>query len=361
MWKGDRAQVERAAAELFDRLRLVTSSRGAGQPAVAGDESLDVAIEQFQMAFDTRHGGFGDAPKFPVRPSCCSAARACPALGGRRGAQAPLLMATGKLRAMGLGRDARFTSAAGSIAIRSRRVRVPHFEKMLVRPGAAHMAYLERWSGLGRGVLPGRLTDDTLHYVLRDMTARRRFLFRGGRGQRADGHAGDAARTDRRRVLVWTEPTGGGALAATMSMWFRRGVGSKRGKRPHDPHGGSPAGTSVCRGESVHDIAIPGRGEDDVRAALARARAAMFDARARRARPHLGRQGPDGLERPMSAALRAAPACSPAGSRRTTTAARHSAPQAYPIDAVGTADASTAATLRDGNAGSLPTRRTMPF
>src|SRR5687768_183711 len=105
VWKGDRAQVERAAAELFDRLRLVTSSRGTGgQPAVAGDESLDVAIEQFQMAFDTRHGGFGDAPKFP-RPSellflLREHARRRAA---GRGAQAPLLMATETLRAMALG------------------------------------------------------------------------------------------------------------------------------------------------------------------------------------------------------------------------------------------------------------------
>ena len=35
---------------------------------VAGVEALDVGIEQYQMAFDTRRGGFGEAPKFP-RPS----------------------------------------------------------------------------------------------------------------------------------------------------------------------------------------------------------------------------------------------------------------------------------------------------
>ena len=45
-----------------------TDGRSRADGAVAGTEALDAAVEQFQMAFDRRHGGFGDAPKFP-RPS----------------------------------------------------------------------------------------------------------------------------------------------------------------------------------------------------------------------------------------------------------------------------------------------------
>ena len=40
----------------------------AASPTIAGADALDAAVEQFQMAFDRRRGGFGDAPKFP-RPS----------------------------------------------------------------------------------------------------------------------------------------------------------------------------------------------------------------------------------------------------------------------------------------------------
>ena len=49
VWKEDRPRVNHAAGELFDRLQLVTASRGAAdsEAVIADEESLDVAIEQF--------------------------------------------------------------------------------------------------------------------------------------------------------------------------------------------------------------------------------------------------------------------------------------------------------------------------
>jgi uncharacterized protein YyaL (SSP411 family) len=106
VWNEDRPRVNHAAGELFDRLQLVTASRGAAgsEAVIADEESLDVAIEQFQMAFDTRHGGFGEAPKFPRPAELLFLLRehARRQTGGR-GTQAPLLMATETLRAMALG------------------------------------------------------------------------------------------------------------------------------------------------------------------------------------------------------------------------------------------------------------------
>src|SRR5215204_6039501 len=79
VWQDDRARVDQAAGELFERLQLVTNT-SKGQPAqseIAGPETiperipetieieLDEAVEQFQMSFDRRHGGFGLAPKWP--------------------------------------------------------------------------------------------------------------------------------------------------------------------------------------------------------------------------------------------------------------------------------------------------------
>src|SRR5215216_435400 len=67
VWKEERRRVEEAAGELFQRLQVVSNSRGASrsETQVADAEALDVAVEQFQMSFDRRHGGFGEAPKFP--------------------------------------------------------------------------------------------------------------------------------------------------------------------------------------------------------------------------------------------------------------------------------------------------------
>src|SRR3712207_6276742 len=54
VWKEERSRVDQAADELFQRLRLVTntSARSQAETTVAGPEQLDVAVEQFQRAFD---------------------------------------------------------------------------------------------------------------------------------------------------------------------------------------------------------------------------------------------------------------------------------------------------------------------
>ena len=106
VWKDDRARVEHAAGELFARLQLVAGPRRpSAEPRVVADaDTLDFAVEQFQRAFDTRHAGFGEAPKFP-RPSellLLLREHARRSAGGR-GAQAPLLMAVETLRAIALG------------------------------------------------------------------------------------------------------------------------------------------------------------------------------------------------------------------------------------------------------------------
>src|SRR5512134_2718358 len=52
VWKEDRARVEGAAGELFNRLRVVTGAGGGAKAenAIAGADALDVGIEQFQRA-----------------------------------------------------------------------------------------------------------------------------------------------------------------------------------------------------------------------------------------------------------------------------------------------------------------------
>src|SRR6185503_11463537 len=70
VWTHDRARVDYASAELFDRLKAVAGADGRSQAetSIAGTDALSEGVEQYQVAFDRRRGGFGDAPKFP-RPS----------------------------------------------------------------------------------------------------------------------------------------------------------------------------------------------------------------------------------------------------------------------------------------------------
>ena len=106
VWKTERDRVEGAATELFQRLQTVTATDGSerAESQLATADALDVAVDQFQKAFDRRRGGFGDAPKFP-RPSellflLREHARRKQV---ERSSESPLLMATETLRAMALG------------------------------------------------------------------------------------------------------------------------------------------------------------------------------------------------------------------------------------------------------------------
>src|SRR5437899_1955889 len=67
VWQADRAKVAQSAEELTGRLKEIERVTAA-TAHVPGAEALGRAVAEFKHAFDARHGGFGNAPKFP-RPS----------------------------------------------------------------------------------------------------------------------------------------------------------------------------------------------------------------------------------------------------------------------------------------------------
>ena len=77
-WASHRGEILESADALIERLRGMHEASGTGLATgaagpvpggvVAGVDALAAGVQQFAAAFDTRHGGFGGAPKFP-RPS----------------------------------------------------------------------------------------------------------------------------------------------------------------------------------------------------------------------------------------------------------------------------------------------------
>src|SRR5271154_2651312 len=66
VWNAERSKVLESAEALTARLRSVESA--APSASTPGADALARTLDQFRDAFDPRHGGFGQAPKFP-RPS----------------------------------------------------------------------------------------------------------------------------------------------------------------------------------------------------------------------------------------------------------------------------------------------------
>jgi uncharacterized protein YyaL (SSP411 family) len=285
VWNEDRPRVEEAATELTERLTAVATG-GRAETEVAGVDALAAAVEQFQMAFDRRRGGFGGAPKFP-RPSellflLREHAR-------RNAAQAPLLMATETLRAMALGGMRDHLGGGFHRYSVDADWRVPHFEKMLYDQAQLVLAYLEAAQATGDDFY-ATVAEDTLHYVLRDMTdAGGAFYSAEDADSVPPEQAGSShAHKSEGAFYIWSESEIEQLLGQDADIARRRFGIEKDGNAPQDPQGEFTGKNLLYVAQSVEDVAVRSdRSASEVVEALGRIRARLFEARKSRPRPHL--------------------------------------------------------------------------
>jgi uncharacterized protein YyaL (SSP411 family) len=291
VWREDRPRVDQAAGELFERLRLVTASGPRqAEAAIASTEALDVGVEQFQTAFDTRRGGFGDAPKFP-RPSellFLLREHARRMADGQR-AEAPRLMAVETLRAMALGGIRDHIGGGFHRYSVDAEWRVPHFEKMLYDQAQLVLAYLEVAQATGDAFY-ATVAEDTLEYVMRDMTGTHGAFYSA---EDADSvppeHAGSpAAHKSEGAFYIWEAAEIDELLGEDAAIARRRFGIEPAGNAPQDPQGEFRGKNLLYIAQTIEDIAArSGKTPDELTAALVRTRRVLFEARAKRPKPHL--------------------------------------------------------------------------
>jgi uncharacterized protein YyaL (SSP411 family) len=285
VWKADRRRVDEAAEELTERLMAVTAG-SRPESEVADADALDAAVEQFQMAFDRRRGGFGGAPKFPRPSELLFLLREH----ARRGAaQAPLLMVTDTLRAMALGGMRDHVGGGFHRYSVDAEWRVPHFEKMLYDQAQLGLAYLEAFQATGDDFY-ATVAEDTLHYVLRDMTdADGGFYSAEDADSIPPEQAGSpGAHKSEGAFYIWSDDDIGRLLGDGADVARRRFGIEKDGNAPQDPQGEFTGRNLLYVAQSVEDVAArTGRSATEVIEALGRIRATLFEARKGRPRPHL--------------------------------------------------------------------------
>jgi uncharacterized protein YyaL (SSP411 family) len=285
VWKADRTRVDEAAAELTDRLAAVTSG-AAAENDVAGSDALDATVEQFQMSFDRRHGGFGGAPKFP-RPSellllLREHAR-------RGGTQAPLLMATQTLRAMALGGMRDHIGGGFHRYSVDAEWRVPHFEKMLYDQAQLVIAYLEAGQATGDAFY-STVAEDTLQYVLRDMTSPLGGFYSAEDADSIPPEQVGAASAHKSEgaFYIWPDEEIGRLLGADADIARARFGILRDGNAPSDPQGEFTGRNLLYVAQTIEEVSTRQKlPVDEVIAALRRARHILFEARSKRPRPHL--------------------------------------------------------------------------
>ena len=288
-WREDRARVVASAATLTERLRDI-GERGLGtagepEPTIPGLDALDRAAGEYLRTFDRRHGGFGDAPKFP-RPVELLFLLREHARTGRADildvvAQTLTAMSLGGLRDHVGGGFHRYSVDAAW--------RVPHFEKMLYDQAQLVLALLETTQATDDPAY-ALVAADTLAYVRRDLRSPEGGFYSAEDADSLPVEATGApgARKSEGAFYVWRHDDVRALLGADAEVAIERFDIRPAGNAPHDPQGEFGTKNLLYVAKSVDRVAeLTGRPSFEVVAALARARERMLAARALRPRPSL--------------------------------------------------------------------------
>ncbi|HTQ49680.1 MAG TPA: thioredoxin domain-containing protein [Candidatus Acidoferrales bacterium] len=310
LWREHRSELTDSAAEIHARLAAAASGP-AGSNLLPTAEVLRHAASVFKAAYDPRHGGFGGAPKFP-QPSVPLFLLRCAGRFHDEEAIRMVLRTCERMAAGGIhdqlgGGFARYAVDAEWL--------VPHFEKMLYDNAQLAQLYLDAHlisqgqvarvpdtrDSLGLAEIGppkeapfARVARDILDYVLRDMTHPDGGFY-SAEDADSEGHEG--------KFYCWTKDELAKLLTAEEFKVVVHVFGiTDNGNfidhshpqplpgqnvlsvvNPLGRNGVAPSQSSLP--ERAGDNAAPSSPRDET--LLASAKRKMFDARCRRARPHL--------------------------------------------------------------------------
>jgi len=161
-WANRREDINRQSAEVVRFLSEHQTASAAGEP---GPDLLQGAATALRRAFDSTHGGFGRAPKFPRAIELRLLLR----IWKRFGDDMALHMVRQSLDRMAAGGICDQIGGGFHRYSTDERWLVPHFEKMLYDNALLTSAYVEAWQAT-RDPEYRRVAEQTLDFVLREMT-----------------------------------------------------------------------------------------------------------------------------------------------------------------------------------------------
>jgi len=161
------ARRRREALGLSDRITAELQRTSQSTPGEELDEAtLKMAYEQLVGCFDSEHGGFGSAPKFPTAHNLLFLLR----YWKRSGSKRALDMVERTLQSMRRGGVYDHIGFGFHRYSTDSQWLVPHFEKMLYDQAMLAMAYIEAYQATGKRDC-GKTAREIFTYVLRDMTS----------------------------------------------------------------------------------------------------------------------------------------------------------------------------------------------
>jgi hypothetical protein len=266
-WRQQREKLVSSAREILSQLEAHQAlSQGDEGPDAAAIDSCYYALRR---SYDSRHGGFGGAPKFP-RPAVFNLLFRYWHKTGEEDARE---MALKTLREMARGGMNDQLGGGFHRYSVDERWFVPHFEKMLYDQAQLAAAYLEAYQ-ISCDEFFARVARDVFEYVLRDLRHREGGFFSA---EDADS-AADASRPHEKgegAFYIWPMAELESLLGTEKAARFAAAYGcEKNGNVSHDPHG-------EFGGRNI--LFQAGQPDDS----LEEAREVLLEARGKRPRPHL--------------------------------------------------------------------------
>jgi uncharacterized protein YyaL (SSP411 family) len=265
-WQHEREKVEGSSAQVVEQLRSIANSASAGSEP--GPELFDAGFWQFRRMFDSKWGGFGNAPKFP-RPVTLNYLLRY--YSTQNNAEA-LDMVTTTLRGMAAGGMHDHLGGGFHRYSVDERWFVPHFEKMLYDQAQLAVAYLEAYQVTHEPKF-AETARDIFSYVMRDLTDPGGGFYSAEDADSPDpenpSHSGEGA------FYIWKKEEIERLLSERDAAVFcaRFGV-LDEGNVEQDPHGEFTG----------RNILYEARDDSQV---LEAAKSVLFEARSKRPRPHL--------------------------------------------------------------------------
>ena len=281
-WSGERDKINQSSEGVIERLREY------GEPApgrgVALDQSvLDSAYQYFRRTFDAKHGGFGDAPKFP-RPVVLNFLFR---YYERTRNEEALEMALTTLRAMAEGGMNDQLGGGFHRYSVDELWFLPHFEKMLYDQAQLTISYLEAFQ-ITQDPFYAAVARNTCEYVLRDMTDGAGGFYSAEDADSATDPAHPHEKAEG-AFYVWTRKELDDILGEQDGAVFAYRYGAEREGNVHnDPHGEFPEKNILFVSRELKDAnARFHREAEELAASLEHSRKKLLEHRAKRVRPHL--------------------------------------------------------------------------
>lgn len=172
-WRDDQEGIVATAERVVEQMTAPRERMDFGLDGLPDAEAeadwddlyLEQAYERFDQSFDTLHGGFGRAPKFPTSHNLSLLLRVYQ----RNGESFALEMVEKTLEAMRQGGIYDHVGFGFSRYSTDERWLVPHFEKMLYDNALLAMTYIEAYQLTGKESYAATARE-IFTYVLRDMT-----------------------------------------------------------------------------------------------------------------------------------------------------------------------------------------------